>query len=89
MMDGLKPYPKYKDSGVPWLGNVPEHWDVRRLKTIFREVDDRTDSGTETLLSLRMQHGLVDHHASGGKPIASSDPETPVPSLEGFRERAS
>lgn len=25
-------YPKYKDSGVEWLGEVPEHWDVKRLK---------------------------------------------------------
>ena len=23
-------YPKYKDSGVEWLGEVPEHWDVSR-----------------------------------------------------------
>lgn len=23
-----KPYPAYKDSGVEWLGKVPEHWDV-------------------------------------------------------------
>ena len=30
----LKPYPDYKDSGVPWLGEVPEHWQVRRLKTL-------------------------------------------------------
>ena len=30
------PYPNYKPSGVKWLGDVPEHWDVRRLKeTIF------------------------------------------------------
>ena len=26
MIDGLKPYPTYKDSGVAWLGEVPEHW---------------------------------------------------------------
>jgi type I restriction enzyme S subunit len=26
-------YPKYKPSGVDWLGDVPEHWDVKRLKT--------------------------------------------------------
>ena len=31
MIDGLKPYPAMKDSGVPWLGEVPEHWEVRRL----------------------------------------------------------
>ena len=29
-----QPYPAYKDSGVDWLGEVPEHWEVRRLKTI-------------------------------------------------------
>jgi len=32
MIDGLKPYPKMKDSGVPWLGEVPEHWEVLPLK---------------------------------------------------------
>lgn len=26
-------YPRYKPSGVEWLGDVPEHWDVKRLKT--------------------------------------------------------
>lgn len=30
----LKPYPKYKDSGVEWLGEVPEHWDAKRFKYI-------------------------------------------------------
>jgi type I restriction enzyme S subunit len=28
----LEPYPVCKDSAVPWLGDVPEHWDVRRLR---------------------------------------------------------
>jgi len=32
MINGLKPYPKYKDSSVPWLGEVPVHWEVRALK---------------------------------------------------------
>jgi type I restriction enzyme S subunit len=26
------PYPRYKPSGIEWLGDVPEHWEVRRLK---------------------------------------------------------
>ena len=29
-----KAYPTYKDSGVDWLGKVPAHWEVRRLKTL-------------------------------------------------------
>jgi type I restriction enzyme, S subunit len=32
MIDGLKPYPAMKESGVFWLGSVPEHWDVQRLR---------------------------------------------------------
>ncbi|MBM3421788.1 MAG: restriction endonuclease subunit S [Chlorobi bacterium] len=27
-------YPEYKESGVPWLGHVPEHWEVKRLKYV-------------------------------------------------------
>lgn len=30
-MSRYKPYPAYKDSGVAWLGEVPEHWEVKRL----------------------------------------------------------
>lgn len=36
MSKGLKPYSAYKDSGVPSLGKVPEHWEVRRLGQIGR-----------------------------------------------------
>ncbi len=36
MITTLKPYPAYKDSSVEWLGKVPEHWEVRRLKRIAR-----------------------------------------------------
>ena len=32
MIDGLQPYPAMKESGVAWLGEVPEHWEVRKLK---------------------------------------------------------
>uniref|UniRef100_UPI004057B155 restriction endonuclease subunit S n=1 Tax=Candidatus Electrothrix sp. TaxID=2170559 RepID=UPI004057B155 len=28
----MKPYPKYKDSGVEWIGEVPEGWEMKRLR---------------------------------------------------------
>ncbi|MDD4913432.1 MAG: hypothetical protein PHW13_00165 [Methylococcales bacterium] len=31
-MSHYRPYPAYKDSGVEWLGVVPEHWRVKRLR---------------------------------------------------------
>ena len=36
MIADLKPYPAMKDSGVEWLGEMPAHWEVRRLKHICR-----------------------------------------------------
>ena len=36
-------YPKYKDSGVEWLGQVPEHWEVKRLKHNLRLLTEKTD----------------------------------------------
>lgn len=35
MIDGLRPYPETKPSGLLWLGDVPAHWDVRRNGRIF------------------------------------------------------
>lgn len=55
----LKPYPDYKDSGLEWLGSIPVHWDILRCKYVFREVDDRSEAGEETHLSMSQQYGLV------------------------------
>jgi len=59
VIDGLKPYPAMKDSGVPWLGEVPKHWTVDRGKTLFRCVDVRSSSGEEELLTVSSAHGVV------------------------------
>ena len=36
-----QPYPAYKDSGVEWLGKVPEHWEVSRVKREFYNLNHR------------------------------------------------
>lgn len=36
-------YPSYKDSGVEWLGDVPSHWEVKRLKQSVRLLTEKTD----------------------------------------------
>lgn len=45
----LAPYPKYKDSGIEWLGEIPEGWEVKRLKYISlvrpSNVDKKTEGG--------------------------------------------
>src|SRR5690606_11649931 len=48
---GLDPHVKLKPSGIDWLGDVPEHWEVRRAKYLYRDVDERSMTGEEELLS--------------------------------------
>lgn len=36
----MKKYDSYKDSGVEWIGEVPGHWDVYRLKWLFHNLDN-------------------------------------------------
>ena len=47
------PYPAYKDSGVPWLGDVPEGWDVKRLRNcadiLSSNVDKKTVEAEESV----------------------------------------
>ena len=42
-----KPYSNYKESGVDWLGEVPVHWDVPRLKTIATVVMGQSPSSED------------------------------------------
>ena len=55
----LCPYPAYKPSGVPWLSDVPEQWEVRRGKAMLRPVDVRSETGDEELLTVSAQRGVV------------------------------
>lgn len=49
---------KRKDSGVPWIGTMPEHWLLRRYKYVFKERDERSKTGEETLLSVSAYTGV-------------------------------
>lgn len=58
MIDGIKPYPAYRDSGVKWLNEIPVHWELRRTKTLLRE---RSQKGfpDEPLLVATQAKGVV------------------------------
>jgi type I restriction enzyme S subunit len=45
MIDDLKPYPKMMESGVPWFGQMPSHWQIQRGKSLFgqTQLDVRED----------------------------------------------
>jgi type I restriction enzyme S subunit len=58
-----KRYPKYKDSGVEWLGEVPEGWILKKAKWLFKEIVDRNHP-SEPLLSVTQQKSLVTREES-------------------------
>lgn len=47
-----------KDSGIDWIGYIPMHWEVTRLKNVFCEYNVKSENGTETLLSLSQYTGV-------------------------------
>lgn len=55
----LKPYPEYKPSALRSLGSVPSHWQEVRAKYLFREVDDRSVTGNEEMLSVSHITGVT------------------------------
>ncbi len=67
-----RPYPAYKPSGIEWLGDVPAHWERRRLKSMLRPIDSRSVTGEETLLSLRRDHGVVNYAEHFARPPQGS-----------------
>lgn len=58
MIDGLRPFPDYRDSGLPWAARIPAHWAVRRTKAVLQE---RSDKGfpNEPLLAATQTKGVV------------------------------
>ena len=56
---GLDPSVRLKDSGVEWLGDVPEHWEIRRAKYLYREADEHSETGTEQLMSVSHKTGVT------------------------------
>lgn len=54
----LRPYPQYKDSGLPWLGRVPAHWEVRASKRMFSQSGERARPDDEQL-SATQAYGVI------------------------------
>lgn len=59
MTQGLDPNVPMKDSGVEWIGQIPEHWNVVRAKYLFKEVEERSVLGNEELLSVSHLTGVT------------------------------
>lgn len=74
MIDDLKPYPRMKHSGVPWLGHVPEHWELARLGALLRERNQMNKDGRVTdVLSVTRDRGVIPYAEKGNVGNKKSD----------------
>ena len=56
---GLDPDAPFRDSGVSWMGEIPEHWDTERARWLFTERDQRSATGEEELLTVSHLTGVT------------------------------
>lgn len=56
---GLDKTVAMKDSSVAWIGKVPEHWKIKRVKELFVESKRKSTTGEETLLSVSEYSGVT------------------------------
>ncbi|UQG62246.1 restriction endonuclease subunit S [Marinobacter sp. M3C] len=60
-------YREYMDSGIRCVRLMPSHWNVSRLKNLLSEVNERSETGTEKLLSLSKIKGVVPRSSLEGR----------------------
>lgn len=64
-----------KDSGIEWIGEIPNHWKLKRLKALFEERKEKNDPiQTDFILSLGAAYGVVPYaEKEGGGNKAKED----------------
>jgi len=55
----LEGYKDYKETTYDWLPQIPSHWLVKRAKSIFIPINERSEKGNEELLSVSSKYGVI------------------------------
>ena len=55
---GINPNVPMKDSGIPWIGMVPEHWKLTRIKFLFNEISEK-EHPEEPCLCSTQKYGVI------------------------------
>lgn len=56
---GLNSKVTIKDSGIPWIGNIPEHWEVRRFKFMLKYLEQGWSPACESRLADEEEWGVL------------------------------
>jgi type I restriction enzyme S subunit len=55
----MQAYPKYKEPFLPDLSFIPAHWEEKRMKLSFTDIDERSTTGDEEMLSVSHITGIT------------------------------
>lgn len=65
---------RFKDSGIEWLGEIPEHWEIKPLKAIFNQRNEQnSDLKINNILSLVKDIGVIPYEEKGNLGNKSKD----------------
>lgn len=56
---GINPNAKMKTSGIEWLGDIPQHWEIKRAKYYLMQIDKKSNDGKEQLLTVSHITGVT------------------------------
>jgi len=73
VIKGLDTQAKMKYSEIEWLGDVPEHWEITRIKWLFSEKDERKSDKDLELLTFSRKKGLILYSEYSEKPPSAKD----------------
>lgn len=70
---GLNPDVPMKDSGIPWIGKIPAHWEIRRNKYLFKEEDEKNTDLSYQLLTFSRKKGIIPFSEVNEKEPSAAD----------------
>lgn len=68
---GLNPDVPMKDSGIPWIGQIPAHWNMIRIKNLLVESKVKSTDGHEQSLSLSKASGIIPYEEKENRTMQS------------------
>ena len=66
MIDTMKPYPEYKESGLAWFKDIPAHWELLRLGHVLQERGELNRyNRVFKVLSVMRDRGVIPYEKKG------------------------
>lgn len=66
-------YSEYKDSGIPWIGKIPSHWDVKPIRSFLSQSKELNENENATLLTLSQYKGVNIRNGNEDSAISAAE----------------